>query len=121
MSDDRSSDEDEEFEDGLYVHEHEGNLSKWTNYIHGWQDRWVSLKGGTMSYYKSKNDITAGCRGSMSLAKADIQLHEFDELRFDVTVNDSVWYFKAATLEEKQLWLDALEAQKSDSCHAYIP
>lgn len=29
-----------------------GTLSKWTNYIHGWQDRFIVLKDGTLSYYK---------------------------------------------------------------------
>ena len=29
-----------------------GNLSKWTNYLHGWQDRYIVLRDGTLSYYK---------------------------------------------------------------------
>lgn len=29
-----------------------GYLSKWTNYIHGWQPRFIVLKDGTLSYYK---------------------------------------------------------------------
>ncbi|XP_070541688.1 ceramide transfer protein-like [Ptychodera flava] len=120
MSDDHSlfesDEEDNDFEDGLATpQELQQTLSKWTNYIHGWQDRWVVLKDGTLSYYKSKHDITAGCRGSMSLAKADIQAHEFDELRFDVTINDSVWYLRAGTADERHQWLEALEAHKAES------
>lgn len=49
-------------------------LSKWTNYLHGWQERWVVLSGGTLSYYKSEYDTAFGCRGSMSVAKATIQV-----------------------------------------------
>lgn len=48
----------------------EETISKWTNYIHGWQDRWLTLKDGTLSYYKSINDIHLGCRGSISLGRA---------------------------------------------------
>uniref|UniRef100_A0AAQ4PEV7 Ceramide transfer protein n=1 Tax=Gasterosteus aculeatus aculeatus TaxID=481459 RepID=A0AAQ4PEV7_GASAC len=47
-----------------------GVLSKWTNYIHGWQDRWVVLKNNTLSYYKSQNETEYGCRGSLCLSKA---------------------------------------------------
>lgn len=34
------------------VVELKGYLSKWTNYIHGWQPRFIVLKDGTLSYYK---------------------------------------------------------------------
>ncbi|KAA8584314.1 hypothetical protein FQN60_008099 [Etheostoma spectabile] len=49
-----------------------GVLSKWTNYIHGWQDRWVVLKNNTLSYYKSQDETEYGCRGSLCLSKAVI-------------------------------------------------
>jgi collagen type IV alpha-3-binding protein len=49
-----------------------GVLSKWTNYLHGWQDRYIVLKDGTLSYYKSENDTAFGCRGAVSLSKANI-------------------------------------------------
>lgn len=52
-------------------------LSKWTNYLHGWQERWVVLSGGTLSYYKSEYDTAFGCRGSMSVAKATIQVSSY--------------------------------------------
>jgi hypothetical protein len=41
----------------------EGTLSKWTNYVHGWQDRHVVLKNGHLSYYKDKEDLKC-CRGT---------------------------------------------------------
>uniref|UniRef100_A0A4W5JBW5 PH domain-containing protein n=1 Tax=Hucho hucho TaxID=62062 RepID=A0A4W5JBW5_9TELE len=44
----------------------------WTNYIHGWQDRWVVLKNNTLSYYKSEDEREFGCRGSLCLSKAVI-------------------------------------------------
>ena len=82
MSDDpavllsEEEEEDDEFDsdDVESVPELEEKLSKWTNYIHGWQDRWVSLRNGTLSYFKAHTDIHLGCRGSISLARAEIEV-----------------------------------------------
>ncbi|KPP64139.1 hypothetical protein Z043_117549 [Scleropages formosus] len=76
MSDNQSwnssgSEEDLDTESGQPV-ELGGVLSKWTNYIHGWQDRWVVLKNNTLSYYKSEDEREYGCRGSLCLSKAVI-------------------------------------------------
>ncbi|XP_074095386.1 ceramide transfer protein isoform X1 [Cotesia typhae] len=107
---------DEEESEGVIVPELQGTLSKWTNYIHGWQTRFIVLKDGTLSYYKSEQDSGFGCRGSISLYKADIKAHEFDECRFDVSVNESlVWYLRANCPEEKQRWVDVLKSYKAES------
>ncbi|XP_012277548.1 collagen type IV alpha-3-binding protein [Orussus abietinus] len=109
-------DVDEEESDGVIVPELQGVLSKWTNYIHGWQSRFIVLKDGTLSYYKSEQDSGFGCRGSISLYKADIKAHEFDECRFDVSVNDClVWYLRASNPEDKQRWVDVLKSYKAES------
>lgn len=50
---------------------------QWTNYIHGWQDRWVVLKNNTLSYYKSEDETEYGCRGSICLSKAVITVSIF--------------------------------------------
>uniref|UniRef100_H3D7J0 Ceramide transfer protein n=1 Tax=Tetraodon nigroviridis TaxID=99883 RepID=H3D7J0_TETNG len=92
-----------------------GILSKWTNYIHGWQDRWVVLKNNTLSYYKSQDETEYGCRGSLCLTKAVITPHEFDECRLDISVNDSVWYLRAQDPERRQRWIDAIELHRADS------
>jgi collagen type IV alpha-3-binding protein len=68
LTDDEENEDFEEEEDALP--ELAGTLSKWTNYIHGWQDRYIVLKSGTLSYYKSENDTAFGCRGAISLTKA---------------------------------------------------
>ncbi|XP_050166931.1 ceramide transfer protein-like [Myiozetetes cayanensis] len=116
MSDNQSwnssgSEEDPETEPGLPV-ELCGVLSKWTNYIHGWQDRWVVLKSNTLSYYKSEDETEYGCRGSICLSKAVITPHDFDECRFDISVNDSVWYLRAQDPDHRQQWVDAIEQHK---------
>lgn len=125
MSDRNSLDLSEEDEDAVGVvavneanngapQEISGTLSKWTNYIHGWQDRYIVVKDSTMAYYKSQQDTGYGCRGSVSMQQASIKPHEFDECRFDVCVNDSVWYLRAETPEEKQRWFSFLENLKSE-------
>ncbi|XP_023606433.1 collagen type IV alpha-3-binding protein isoform X8 [Myotis lucifugus] len=116
MSDNQSwnssgSEEDPETEFGPPV-ERCGVLSKWTNYIHGWQDRWVVMKNNTLSYYKSEDETEYGCRGSICLSKAVITPHDFDECRFDISVNDSVWYLRAQDPDHRQQWIDAIEQHK---------
>ncbi|XP_039944942.1 ceramide transfer protein-like isoform X5 [Hirundo rustica] len=122
MSDNQSwnssgSEDDPETELGLPV-ELCGVLSKWTNYIHGWQDRWVVLKSNTLSYYKSEDETEYGCRGSICLSKAVITPHDFDECRFDISVNDSVWYLRAQDPDHRQQWVDAIEQHKTESGYA---
>lgn len=57
-----------------------GYLSKWTNYIYGWQPRYIVLKNGTLSYYKSESESDLGCRGAISLSKATIKVSTVDLL-----------------------------------------
>lgn len=72
MVDDHSSDESDS--EATERPELQGILHKWTNYIHGWQDRYIVLKNGTLSYYKSEQESGYGCRGALSLAKATIKV-----------------------------------------------
>ncbi|VDO67453.1 unnamed protein product [Heligmosomoides polygyrus] len=72
-----------------------GTLLKWTNYMSGWRERYFEIKHGQLMYYASKADQAAGCRGSVSLKKIDITLHEFNECEFSVSVGDVVWYLRA--------------------------
>ncbi|XP_039863117.1 ceramide transfer protein-like isoform X3 [Simochromis diagramma] len=97
------------------IAEFSGYLSKWTNYIHGWQDRWVVLKNNTLSYYKSQDETEYGCRGSLCLSKAVITPHEFDECRLDMSVNDSVWYLRAQDPEHRHQWIESIELHRADS------
>lgn len=109
LTDDEEND-DSDYENSLP--EFQDSLSKWTNYLHGWQDRFIVLKDGTLSYYKSENDTSYGCRGAVSLSKATVTPHQFDDCRFDVGVNDSVWYLRAKDEEERQKWMNAIELHR---------
>lgn len=52
----------------------QGTLSKWTNYIHGWQDRWFILRDGTLAYFKSESELVLGCRGSITIGPATVEV-----------------------------------------------
>lgn len=41
-----------------------------------------------------------------------LQAHEYDELRFDVNVNDCVYYLRCNSADERQEWVEALELAK---------
>ncbi|CAG2114826.1 unnamed protein product [Medioppia subpectinata] len=97
----------------------EGVLSKWTNYIHGWQQRFIVLKDGTLTYYKSAEETAFGCRGAVTIVKAQIKLHEFDDCRFDVGVSDCVWYLRAQSIDERNQWVDAIETHRQYNDSAY--
>lgn len=67
--------EDEKTTGGLFRNgEFQGRLSKWTNYLHGWQERYLILRHGFLNYYKNELDITLGCRGALSVKQAIIQV-----------------------------------------------
>ena len=70
-------------------------------------------------YYKSESETDFGCRGAISLSKAVVTKHELDEMRFDVSVGDCVWYLRAASVEEREKWIQSLESfkQRGDPQH----
>ena len=40
------------------------------------------------------------------------QPHQFDECRFDVAVNDSVWYLRGESEDDRQIWIDHIECHR---------
>ncbi len=61
IANDDASDASESSDDDYYykqnqlkMNELSSNLQKWTNYLSGWQDRYLVLKDGILSYYKGK-------------------------------------------------------------------
>ena len=53
------------------------NLFKWTNYINGWQERYIVLKEGVLSYYRSQNEVNYGCRGAITIKQCSIIVSYF--------------------------------------------
>ncbi|KAG4078758.1 hypothetical protein HA402_015348 [Bradysia odoriphaga] len=101
--------------DTEYIAELRGYLSKWTNYIHGWQQRYIVLKNAQLSYYKSEQESELGCRGAISLYKAVIKTHEFDDCRFDVSVNNCVWYLRTESTEDRDNWIEVLQSYNTSN------
>ncbi|KAK4810966.1 hypothetical protein QYF61_014438 [Mycteria americana] len=50
-----------------------------------------------------------------------VQPHDFDECRFDISVNDSVWYLRAQDPDHRQQWVDAIEQHKYPGMNAIRP
>lgn len=48
------------------------------------------------------------------------QPHEFDECRFDVSVNDSVWYLRAEDPEHRLQWIESIELHKVSSLVIFL-
>eukprot|EP01135_Chromosphaera_perkinsii_P003396 Nk52_evm20s242 gene=Nk52_evmTU20s242 len=90
----------------------EGTLSKWTNYISGWQDRWVVLSGNVLSYYKSQHDVTYGCRGSINLKESRLVTYDEGDFRFDIEMNESVFYLRAESEELHREWITCIRKAK---------
>lgn len=68
------------------------------------------LKDSTLSYYKSAEDSDFGCRGAICLKKAHIKESEIDECRFDISVNNLIWYLRAENAEDKKNWVEVLKS-----------
>lgn len=78
--------------------------------IHGWQLRFIVLKDSTLSYYKSAEDSDFGCRGAICLEKAHVKESDVDDCRFEITVNNLVWYLRAENPEDKKNWVEVLRS-----------
>ena len=95
-----------------------GTLSKWTNYIHGWQDRFFVLKNGVLSYYRVVTEVHLGCRGSICIQKSAFVPHAYDDCRFDVHAGpDCCWYLRATSDPERKRWVEALELHRQSLSH----
>ncbi|VUZ43895.1 unnamed protein product [Hymenolepis diminuta] len=89
-----------------------GNLNKWTNMLHGWQERYFVLKDGVLSYFRSADDIAEGCRGAIRLKNAQVQPHPYDDCRIDVSLGDSTWYFRCPSPQSRRHWVDCIEKHR---------
>ncbi|XP_056376064.1 oxysterol-binding protein-related protein 10 isoform X2 [Hyla sarda] len=91
----------------------EGVLSKYTNLIQGWQNRYFILDfdSGILQYFITEASKTQKPRGSLSLAGSVISLS--DEAPYMIVVNSAsgeVYKLRAADSKERQFWLAPLQA-----------
>eukprot|EP01135_Chromosphaera_perkinsii_P002780 Nk52_evm148s226 gene=Nk52_evmTU148s226 len=112
----------------------EGYLSKWTNYLSGYQKRYFILGDGVLQYYKSKEDADlvrtgaklkasksssntgeggADPRGSIPIQDVVISVNSDSEVEFSVYNKDIQFYLQASELEERRRWIIALGSAKA--------
>ena len=91
-----------------------GYLLKWTNYIKGYQKRWISINNGLLSYFRSPNEMDHTCRGAINLANASITQSE-DGVSFVVSngTSNQTFHLRASNEIDKQKWINALELAKN--------
>ena len=87
----------------------------------GWQSRWFILDDGVLSYFKSYEEVSQGCKGSISLNVCEIVVNSQDVTRFDLNVsNEQYIYMRAANEKERQQWLVALGSAKAGLANRYL-
>lgn len=97
--------------------EMKGWLSKWTNYIKGYQRRWFVLSNGFLSYYRNQAEMAHTCRGNISLHGA--MIHTEDSCTFVISNGGTqTFHIRAANEVERQRWVTALELAKSNAIRA---
>ncbi|KRZ73641.1 Transcription factor Sp4, partial [Trichinella papuae] len=92
----------------------EGFLSKWTNVLTGWQTRWFVLEDGVLYYYKSKEEVQAGYKGSVNVAMCEIIADQVYPNRMEVWIpGEKHFYLQCSNAQERQRWLMALGSAKA--------
>ena len=91
----------------------EGQLSKWTNLMKGWQYRWFVLNSetGHLEYYVDKSKRTQGSepRGSVYLMGAVIAPSDEDSVTFSVNAaNGDLFKLRACDARERQQWINKI-------------
>jgi len=87
-----------------------GWLYKWTNYLKGYQKRWFVLQAGILSYYRSQDEVTHTCRGTIYLEAAHLSSN--DACHFVISNGSTVIHLRTSTETDKQRWMSALELAK---------
>jgi len=93
----------------------EGWLSKWTNYMSGYQKRWFVLSDGYLSYYKSKAEFTEeSCRGGVNIFNCITTSDKESCCLIISNAGSQQIYFhlKAENEDERLKWLEAIQNSK---------
>ncbi|CAF4690525.1 unnamed protein product [Rotaria sp. Silwood1] len=87
-----------------------GWLYKWTNYLKGYQKRWFVLRAGMLSYYRSQDEMTHTCRGTVYLESAHLSSN--DACHFVISNGSTILHLRTSNETDKQRWMSALELAK---------
>lgn len=100
-------------DEAIFRQKLEGQLSKYTNVMKGWQYRWFVLdpQCGTLEYYMTEESKTQKVRGGVNLGGAVISPSEEDEQTFTVSAaNGEVYRLRAQGPKERQQWVSRLRS-----------
>ncbi|XP_029186921.2 oxysterol-binding protein-related protein 11-like isoform X2 [Acropora millepora] len=100
-------------DDDKYRKPTEGQLSKWTNLMKGWQFRWFTLdpESGVLEYYVDKEKKKLGPRGSVYLGGSIISPSDEDSFTFTVSAaNGDIFKLRASDAKERQDWINKLRS-----------
>ncbi|XP_037071659.1 oxysterol-binding protein-related protein 11-like [Pollicipes pollicipes] len=89
----------------------EGQLSKYTNVMKGWQYRWFVLnpESGTLSYFMVDEQRSSRARGSIHLAGAVVCPSDEDSHTFSVnSAAGELYRLRASDARQRQQWVDRL-------------
>jgi hypothetical protein len=89
----------------------EGYLTKWTNYLSGWKERYFALSNGVFYYSSKKN---APWKGKIHLKVSKISQNEQDPLGIIIDSGTKLLHLRAETISEKMRWLTALKSSKEE-------
>ena len=89
----------------------EGILSKYTNVMKGYQNRYfvVDEERGVLDYYMPEDKRKPNhLRGSIALAECNIAPSEDDSQTFTINTPNQNYKLKASNTKERQRWIDKL-------------
>lgn len=87
----------------------EGYLTKWTNYISGWKERYFALSNGILYYSSKRNSLV---KGQIHLSVSKISQNEQDPLGIVIDSGTKLLHLRTETVTEKMKWLNALKSSK---------
>jgi hypothetical protein len=85
-------------------------LLSYLQYLKGYQKRWFVLQAGILSYYRSQDEITHTCRGTIYLESAHLSSNE--ACHFVISNGSTVMHLRTSTEADKQRWMNALESAR---------
>lgn len=82
----------------------------------GYQKRWFVLQAGILSYYRSQDEMTHTCRGTVYLESAHLSSN--DPCHFVISNGSTVIHLRTSTETDKQRWINALGLAKQKTLKA---
>ncbi|XP_078661674.1 oxysterol-binding protein-related protein 11-like isoform X1 [Branchiostoma floridae x Branchiostoma belcheri] len=96
-----------------YRQPYQGQLAKYTNLITGWQYRWFVLdpNSGVLDYYVNEESKKQRPRGSLQLAGSVMSPSDEDSHTFSINAaNGEVYRLRAFDAKERQQWVNRLRS-----------